>query len=255
MRRQGHRIGMIAVLVLLFTLLAVPVEAHAADATGVAPSGPVSTSPDNPDSCVAPDPWANGDQQAAPDQSDSADQQPDSDAPDDPVPPSSIEGSVCVTSDGGSEAVPLATTSTGTQLLSQANPDTKLAVEAAMKASKRQFDPTAATLQRSIDQLAGIIRRLDAAGVNVSGARARLSEARVALNRAKTAQRVALAKYRAVIGAEDEAAAFAQARAAARSSNALLERARIKVLTATRTLRAIVKNVTVQNAGASTDST
>ena len=143
----------------------------------------------------------------------------------------------------------------GVQYTSQANPDTRQSIELILKTRKRQFDSVAGDLQRSIDQVSLIIRRLDAADVNVTAARARLAEARTALERAKAAERITIARYRSVLNSENEADAYARARAAARTSSAQLERARIKVLTATKTLRAIVKNVTIQNVGASTDST
>ena len=143
----------------------------------------------------------------------------------------------------------------GSAVTSQANADTRQMVEAVLAARKVDFDGAANKLQRNINQLAAIVRRLDAAGVNASSGRKRLSEARTALNRAKAAERVTSARYRAVLNADDATEAYAAARAAARSSSTLLERARVKVLTATRTLRAIVKNATIQNEGSSTDST
>ncbi len=150
------------------------------------------------------------------------------------------------------EAAPVAAAG---QFSSQATADTRRAIENLLKGRKRQFDSVANELQRTVDQLSGIIRKLDAAGVNVSVARARLAEAKAALDRARVLERTTVARYRSVLSADNERDAYARARASARTSSAQLERARVKVLTATKTLRAIVKNVTVENVGASTDST
>ncbi len=251
MREYGHRVAEVAAFLLLLALLVFPMTALAEDAAD--PSVPQATAT-VADGAGATDPLV-GDVAASPESSQTEDPQVDPAAPEDAgtvaaesadVEPGTVQDAGSAAPESAEPAEDAASTpATATQVSSQANPDTKAAIEAVLKSRKRQFDASAAALQRSIDQLAAIIRRLDAADVNTSAARARLAEARTALARARAAERLAVARYRGVIGADDEGDAYANARAAARSSSLQLERARVKVLTAARTLRAIVKNVTV----------
>ena len=242
MRGQGRRIVGVAAFVLLLLAFAAPTMAYAAD---VADPSAASVQPVAGDDTVIFEPAAT--EAAAVDNAGAGEVSPDAAAP------CETADSVPVQAADGAAEAPESPTSgatddqsgSGSQISSQANPDTRAVIESALKARKRQFDITVTTLQRSIDQLAAMVRRLDAADVNTSVARARLAEARLALARAKAAERTAVARFRSVLSAEDESVAYASARASARVSSAQLERARVKVLTAAKTLRAIVKNVTV----------
>lgn len=232
MKGNGLRIRGAVIAVALLALLAVPTVAYAVD---VDTSTPI----------IAEDSTEADALTTA--------QQPDSDAADAP----GTDASPDTGAEVGAEAdAPQDTvqSSAGSMVSSQASADTKRAIEALLKARKAEYDATVARMLRSINQLAATIRRLDDAGVNTYMARRRLSEARTALSQARALERIAVARYRSVLTAEDEAEAYAAARTAARASSAQLERARVKLLTATRTLRAIVKNATVQNVGASTGS-
>lgn len=235
MRGYGRRSVEATALFLVLFVLAVPVAAFAVDAA-VSPDAPVAAPA--PNEAVAPDA---ADEAQAP-----ANVTPDTTEPE--APPvvgdsASAEAADAAPSEAGEDQTD--TSSGGSHVSGQANPDMQAAVESVLTARKHQFDATTAALQRSIDRLSAIIRRLDAANVNTSAARARLAEARTALARAKAAERLAVARYRGVLSAENEGSAYAGARAAARASSLQLERARVKLLTAAKTLRAIVKNVTV----------
>jgi len=244
MRSPARRAAQAAVIVLFLALLVVPLTAYASDS-----GEPLAVQAAAP----AVEDVASTEVSSSIDATEPAEADVSDEASDAPAPVESAETSAAAAPESD-EASPGAVV-LGGQFSSQATADTRRAIEALLKARKRQFDAVANELQRTIDQLAAIVRKLDAAGVNVSAARARLTEARVALYRARALERVAVARYRGVLSADDQRDAYARARAAARSSSAQLERARIKVITATKTLRAIVKNVTVQNVGASTDST
>jgi hypothetical protein len=247
MRGYGRRVAGVAAFAALLALLLVPVAGYATDAVNPAcvavnpPAAQVTVGP------VACEPPAVVDS-AAP--TDAAGVDPQADAPQDSIDPAAtVEPTDAVADDAADTAVPPTAadeqSGAGSQVSSQANPDTRAAIEAVLKVRKRQFDAMAAALQRNIDQLTIISRRLDAADMNTAAARARLAEARSALSRARTAERGVVARFRSVVGSDDESAAYASARAAARASSAQLERARVKVFTAAKVLRAIVKNVTV----------
>lgn len=242
MSSHGRRVIMAAVIMLLLALFAVPLAAYAEEPvdpcpTQAAPAADEAVSEEP--TCSDPETGAEG---AAPCDV-PAEAEAQQDAVDPAVSTSPAETGVVAVAAPEAGADPSA--AGGTKVSNLANPDTQAAVEAVLRSRKRQFDSTAAALQRNINSLAAITRRLDAAGVNTYVARVRLAEGRAALSRARVAERIAVARYRSVIGAEDESAAYMRARSAARTSSALLERARVKVLTATKTLRAIVKNVTV----------
>ncbi len=242
MRGYGRRVAGAGVIALLLVLLAVPMVAHAGEpaapsATGIAirsadETGTVDPIESTGDGASSEDPAAD-DSQADP--SDSTETET--------VETDESDAALSDPADATEEQS--GTAGAVNQISSQANPDTRAAIETILTVRKRGFDSTAASLQRNINRLAVIIRRLDAAGANTWAARVRLAQARTALDRARAAERVAVSRYRSILTAEDAGSAYASARAAARTSSTLLERARIKVLTAARTLRAILKNVTV----------
>jgi hypothetical protein len=199
MKSPAARITLAAVIACLICLLAVPIAAFADDAqdpgavvTDVALSVETSPSADVAES-------------------------DDASAPFDATEPIAAEADS--ESDALAAAVPA---SAPVQCTSQSSADTRSAIEALLKARKRQFDKVTAELKRTIDRLATDIRIEDAQGGNVAAEKAQLVRARAALTRAYALERAATAKYRAVASATDQRAQYEKAKLAARTSTAQL---------------------------------
>ena len=123
-----------------------------------------------------------------------------------------------------------------------------------LRARKARFDAVAANLEKRIARLDQISAKIAAAGGDVSGANAKIDEARQHLAKAKELEQTAIDKFSAIITAGDRKAAFREARAAGRTAVAELALTRVSIREPAGLLRGAVEDIRAEEASETTNA-
>jgi predicted phage tail protein len=116
----------------------------------------------------------------------------------------------------------------------------QLRIERTLKQRKAKFDRVEARLKKRLERLNQLADKAAASGVDVSAARVALSTAAGQLALAATEELKAQEMFTSVLQASDKRAAFAAARAQAKTAQKALQRARLEVVNALRVLRTAI---------------
>jgi hypothetical protein len=119
----------------------------------------------------------------------------------------------------------------------------KLKIAETLRLRAASFSAATSSLTRRINSLSAIANRLAKAGGNVKPARKSIAAAKKHLAKARTLEKQTVASFKAVVSANDRAAAFDAARKKGRLATAQLKLAQADVRKATVQLRAVVKKL------------